>query len=98
MIQFKKIVKKYILIGICGLLALSSVILTIEAATSGMEISELEKVESKLIARNSELEENLVRVVSLNELEKKGDSLGFVKASDLVYIKLEEPVADASKN
>lgn len=88
-----KKIRSYVLVGVCGILAVSSVLMTIETATSGMEIAKLEETESILVAQKSELEAKLVKSLSLGELAEQSEGLGFVKASDLVYLTLDEPVA-----
>ncbi|HET7098928.1 MAG TPA: hypothetical protein VFI61_01685 [Patescibacteria group bacterium] len=78
--------RNYILFGICGILAISSVFMTIETATSGMEMSKIEKDEVLLLDKKKGLEDTIVRTLSLSDLEQKGLELGFTKAIDLVYV------------
>jgi hypothetical protein len=85
--------KNYILIGICGILALSSILITVETATSGMEMSRLETKEAELIDQKRSFEASLVKSLSNAELQEKAESLGFVKPIDLVYITQESSVA-----
>jgi hypothetical protein len=82
-----------LLIAFCGVLALSSVFMTIEAATSGAEVVRIEKTQAAISDENRALEETLVKSLSLAELEEKSTELGFVKADNLVYITLQESVA-----
>lgn len=76
-----------------GVLAVSSIILTIETATSGMEMAKLEKTEKELLREQKDLEESLVKSMSLGELQEKSTELGFTKASELVYITPGDSVA-----
>lgn len=85
--------RNLVLLGIFGLLAVSSVFMTIETATSGVEISKLERTESELIKKRSEMEESLVKTLSLGELQQKSVELGFAKPADLVYVAPTETVA-----
>lgn len=85
--------KSYILVGVAGVLALSSVFMTIETATSGIEVRKLEETESVLTAQKSELESRIAQTRSLAELQGQSGALGFVKPTDTVYITLDEPVA-----
>ncbi len=78
--------KTYLLLGICAVLAISSIFMTIETATVGMEIAKMEKTENELISQKRDLEETLVKTLSLSDLQEKGVELGFVKAESLVYV------------
>lgn len=85
--------KKYILIGVCGILAISSILMTIETATSSAEVDSLQKEETKLVDQKMSLEDNLVKSLSLNQLQSKSETLGFVKPVTLVYVVPTETVA-----
>jgi hypothetical protein len=85
--------KKYILISLFGALAISSVFMTVVGATSGAEISKLQKEEVKLIEEKRYLENTLVKTLSMNQLQEKSGSLGFSKPVNLVYVALPEAVA-----
>lgn len=85
--------KNYILLGICGILATTSILLTIQTATSGVEISKIETKEQQLLATKKDLEESLIKTLSMNELQEKSGDLGFTKPSNLVYISSNESVA-----
>lgn len=89
----KKGIIKYILIGVCGVLAVSSVFMTVETATSGAEVSVLHKQEIELSDEQRSLEESLVKTISLDGLEQKSVELGYVKPTTLVYVGSSEPVA-----
>lgn len=78
--------KIYILGGICGVLAIVSIFLTIEVATSGVEVAKLEKTESVLDQQHRSFEESLVKNLSNSELLAKSEDLGFVKPTNLVYV------------
>ncbi len=81
-----KSVKNYILITLCGILAASSVFMTIETATSGAEVANLDKTEIELTNQKRALEENLVKGISMSSLEGKSAELGFIKPESLVYV------------
>ncbi len=85
--------KNFILLGICGILAISSVITTIGVSVSGSQISDLQKKEAQLSSEKRLLEGQLVKVSSLSELQTKSADLGFVKPTDLVYLPQSLPVA-----
>lgn len=89
-----KSAKNYILITICGVLAAISVFLTIETATSGAEVANLDKSVATLANQKRILEENLVKSVSLSQLSEKSAELGFVKPENLVYVSDVAPVAN----
>lgn len=85
--------KIYILGCVCGVLAIVSIFLTIEVATSGVEIAKLESTESVLNEEHRSLEESLVKNLSNSELQAKSEDLGFVKPTNLVYVSETPPVA-----
>jgi hypothetical protein len=85
--------KKYILISLFGVLAVSSVFMTVVGATSGAEISKLQKEEAKLTDEKRYLENMLVKTLSMNQLQEKSGSLGFAKPVNLVYVTQPEAVA-----
>jgi cell division protein FtsL len=85
--------KNIILITIVGILAVSSIFMTIETATTGVEISELEKTESQLLSKKRDLEGSLVKTLSSTQLQEKSAELGFIKAAKLVYVTDLKPVA-----
>lgn len=89
----KRKITSYIFLGTIVILAVSSVVMTIETATSSMEMSKLEGKESELLKQKKELEEMLVRSMSLGELHEKSAELGFTKSKELVYITPAESVA-----
>lgn len=68
--------------------------MTIETATTGLEIAKLEKTEKELSQEKMDLEESLVKTLSMGTLQEKSLSLGFTKASNLVYITPSESVAN----
>jgi hypothetical protein len=88
-----KNLKKYVLIGFCGLLAASSILMTVVSATSGAEVSSLQKQEALLLDYKRSLEDTLVKTLSINQLQEKGNQLGYVKPASLVYVAPPEAVA-----
>jgi hypothetical protein len=78
--------KNTVLITIVGVLAISSIFLTIETATTGVEVAKLEKTEAALINQKRDLEESLVKTLSVADLQEKSVELGFVKPANLVYV------------
>lgn len=89
----KNKLRNYILAATLGTLAMSSVITTIETATSGVQMSKLEKDKELLVKERKELEEQLVKSMSLSELSNQSSALGFVKAEELVYITPSDSIA-----
>jgi len=88
-----KNLKKYVLIGFCGLLAASSIFMTVVSATSGAEVSILQKKEAQLADDKRYLENSLVKTLSINQLEEKSNELGYMKPASLVYVTPPEAVA-----
>jgi len=85
--------KKYILIGFLGALAVSSVLMTVVAATSGAEVSSLQNEETRLSDQKRYLEDTLVKTLSMDQLQEQSGSLGYVKPVNLVYVAPPEAVA-----
>lgn len=91
-----KSIRNYILIVICGILAVSSIFMTIETATVGSELAKIEKTQNLLSNQKRDLDETLVKTLSITELQQKGADLGFVKADNLVYVSTGENLETAS--
>lgn len=86
-------IKFYLLSGLCGILAVVSIFMTIESGTNGGEIASLQKQESQLLAQQQELQQQLVQSLSTESLQEKSSELGFVKVGNLVYVTSEPSVA-----
>jgi hypothetical protein len=85
---------KYVLFILAGVLAVSSILMTVETATSSVEVSNLRQKEAELSMEKRNLENTLVRSLSMSDLEEKGNELGFAKPSSVVFVSnSEEPVA-----
>lgn len=85
--------KNVILVLMFGVLAITSVIMTVETATSSMEVSKLRDDESKLADQKRYLEQKVVKTLSIGQLQEKSGELGFVKPTDLFYVSGTESVA-----
>ena len=85
--------KKYILISFLGALTVSSVFMTVVTASSGAEVSNLQKEETRLADQKRYLEDTLVKTLSMNQLQEKSGSLGYQKPVNLVYVTPPEAVA-----
>lgn len=81
-----KSLRVYILGGLCGVLAVLSIFMTIETATSGVEIANLQKKEEQLVSQQQDLQESLVENLSTSSLQEKSVEMGFVKVGNLVYV------------
>ncbi len=86
-------VRVYVLGGVCGILAILSIFMTIETATSGAEISDLQKREAQLANQKQNIEANLVESLSVNSLQEKSVEMGFTEVNNLVYVSGGIPVA-----
>ncbi|KKR90033.1 MAG: hypothetical protein UU51_C0013G0006 [Microgenomates group bacterium GW2011_GWC1_41_20] len=85
---------KYVLFTVAGILAISSIFMTVETATSSVEVSTLRQKEAELSMEKRNLENTLVRSLSMSDLEGKGNELGFTKPQAVVYVSgSEESVA-----
>jgi len=88
--KFKKVEKrsitKYILMAVAGILALSSVIMTVENASSGVEVASLREKQSQLSLEKRNLENTLVKSLSMSDLETKSTELGYIVPTSTVYV------------
>ena len=89
----REIKKTTVLLPILVVLASVVVFLTIETATSGARLAQLEQEEAALLKRNQELAEQLVKTTSLTNLAEEAEVLGFRKPSQVIYISEKEIVA-----
>lgn len=83
----------YVFIVAFVILAFSSVAMTIDIATSNLEVSRLEKTEAELLSQSNDFEDSLARVISISSLQDKSGGLGFIKPTNMVYVSQAEPVA-----
>lgn len=74
-------------------MAISSVLMTVATATSGVEVAKLQKEEANLSDQKRYLENMLVKTLSMNELQEKSGSLGYTRPTNLVYVTPPEAVA-----
>lgn len=79
---------------ICGILIIANVVITIGGAGSGVEVANLQKQEAILSAQKMELQNELVKSLSLSDLQEKSASLGFSKPQAEVYLSGAAPVAN----
>ena len=85
--------KKYILIGLTGILAVLSVALAIETSTSGAVVAHLEAEQKQLLTEKRDFEESLVKTLSVGKLQEESLDAGFIKPINLVYITTSQAVA-----
>lgn len=85
--------KHLVLFIVGGVLAASSVLMTVVAATSSVEVASLREKEKALLAEKRSMENTLAGSFSVNDLELKSSSMGYSKPSNLVYISGSEEVA-----
>ena len=79
-------IKKYTLFAVGAVLAISSVFMTVETATSGVEVSSLRQKQGELSMEKRNLESTLVRSLSINGLEEKSGEMGYIKPNTMVYV------------
>lgn len=71
----------------------TSVLLTVWSVTTGAEVSVLESKKYALNEERKELEAQLVKAISLGDLEEKSLSLGLTKPTDIIYLTRHADVA-----
>lgn len=89
----RKIKNTTILLPILAAFAFVVVFLTIEVATSGAQLAQLEQEEAVLTKQNRELSDQLVKASSLITLGEEAKVLGFKKPSQIIYVTEKEVVA-----
>jgi hypothetical protein len=72
---------------------LFTVYLTIEAATSGARLAELERQAVEIANENQRISGEIVRSSSLKDMGEKAEDMGFVKPTEVVYISEKDAVA-----
>jgi hypothetical protein len=82
-----------VLLVTLGMLVVSSILVTIETATSGVEFTALQKEEAQLLDQKRYLQDSLVKSLSISQLQEEGVAMGYVKPTVLVYATVGEPVA-----
>lgn len=95
-ISFKFNIKnsKVLLWGIlCLILTVGCIFMTIETSTSGAEMAALQTKEQQLLARQRDLQEQLVQSLSVQKLQEQSSTLGFARVQNLVYVTDSAPVA-----
>lgn len=89
----KKNIKKYVLGSVAAVLAVSSILMTVETATSGMEVSSLQNKEKVLAGEKRNLEDMLAKSLSVNGLTEKSGEMGYIEPSVMVYVSKTQTVA-----
>lgn len=89
----KNRIKSFITIFFIGGLLVSSVFYIIESVSLGTQIAKLDSEEQELMEKNRELNDLVVNSSSLTGFEKKKEDMGFLKPTDVVYLKGETGVA-----
>lgn len=77
---------KLLVIAVMGVLAISSVFMTVETATSGVEVAKLREKENELTLEKRNLEDSLVKSLSMNDLQEKSNEMGYSKPTAMVYV------------
>lgn len=77
---------RYALFLMGAILAVSSVLMTVETATSSTEVSKLREAETILINEKRSLENTLAQSLSMSDLRQRGNEMGYVEPSNLVYV------------
>ncbi len=69
-----------------GLFIVVSIFFTIQTATSGAELSQLEHHQGQLSKENQELKSEIIRSSSLTDIGDSAEELGFIKPQKVFYI------------
>ena len=71
---------------VVGVLICAVVFVTIQTATSGAKLVNLDQVERGLLEENEKIIDKYVQNTSLLSIEKRADELGFIKPHYIFYI------------
>ena len=85
--------KRFILFAATGILAGSSIFMTVVAATSSVEVASLRERQKVLAAEKRNMENTLAESLSVSDLEEKSGDMGYTEPINLVYIKSSDTVA-----
>jgi cell division protein FtsL len=66
---------------------------TIQTATNGARLANLEMQEQSLSSENRELSDECAKSSSLTNIYKKADELGYIKPQNILYANKQLPVA-----
>lgn len=83
----------YPLGAVLAILVIGTVFLTVEATASGASLVNLERQQQQLIQENVDLKNQIVGVTSLSQIKENAQDLGFLKATNIIYITEEETFA-----
>lgn len=75
------------------ILGVFQVVISSQIATEGKGQKSLEEEKAKLLEENTFLKNELARLYSISSLEKKALEAGFVRASQVMYLTPQVPVA-----
>lgn len=87
------VLRTYVFVAVLAVFIAVSVFLTVEAVASGSEVTSINEESAALLAKQKELNEVLVKGISVTGLEEKSTEMGFVKPSNVIYINDNESVA-----
>lgn len=76
-----------------GILAASSIAMTVVAATSSVEVASLREKANQLSMEKRNMENTLAESLSISDLEEKSGEMGYARPANLVYIPETETVA-----
>ncbi len=79
--------------GFFAVLVAIQIFFTIQASSLGAELSVLEHKNMQIAKTNQELKAALVTKSSLSDAGSQADKLGFVKPTNVLFVKQDEPVA-----
>ncbi len=82
--------RKFIIWAIIGLFMLAQVYFTIQTATTGAVLANLERQETELNKMNSDLSEKVISSTSLTAIEEKAQNLGFAQPKQVIYLNTDE--------
>jgi len=92
-VLLKQINKRNIIWLFIAVFVCIQVLFTIQTASIGAKLAQLEREAEDLTKNNQGLSRYLVESSSLTEMEETADELGFIKPLNTFYISMEEFVA-----
>lgn len=88
-----RVTKGTISLIVFGVLLAVQIFFTIQASSMGAELSVLEHQSMELTRKNQELKQALVNKSSLSQVQEKAEEIGYIKPSNVLFVKQDAPVA-----
>ena len=79
---------------VVGIFIIGTVYFTIQVATSGSKLAQLERERMQLTKETQSLSSDLMQQTSLTQIGQRAEEMGFIKPDKIVYLQNQDSVAD----